>query len=170
MPVVTIFGGSHTSEKDPDYKIAFDLGRELARAGFTLCNGGYSGVMEASARGAKEGGGKTIAVSTSDFGGKVNPWMDQEIKASRWSERLFKLIEFGDAYFFFDGGTGTLVELFTVWEMLNKKFFSKPVLVFGRDLQALISEVRKFPQTVDNPQIYFCKDVPEAVSILLRKS
>src|SRR3989338_9060256 len=105
MPVVTVFGGSHTSEKDPDYKTAFELGRELAKAGFTLCNGGYSGIMEASARGAKEGGGKTIAVSASDFGGAVNRWMDEEIKAGCWSERLFKLIELGDAYVVFDGGT-----------------------------------------------------------------
>ena len=97
MPVVTIFGSSQAEEKDPDYGRARALGKKLAGAGFTLCNGGYGGIMEASARGAKEAGGRTLGVTTEDFGGPVNRWIDEEIKMKKWSERLFKMIELGDA-------------------------------------------------------------------------
>ena len=54
MPVVTVFGGSHVQEGGPEYASARDLGKLLAQAGYTVCNGGYGGVMEASARGAKD--------------------------------------------------------------------------------------------------------------------
>ena len=166
MAVVTIFGGSHVKEGEADYEKARALGKTLAQAGHTICNGGYGGVMEASARGAKEGGGKTIGVTTEDFGGPANRWIDREVKMKKWSERLFKLIETGEAYILFDGGTGTLVELFVVWEMLNKKFIQRPVVVLGNQLKTLVNQVRKFPQVIDNSNI-FLTDSPRDVLKLL---
>lgn len=166
MPTVTIFGGSQVKEREPDYERARELGRKLAEAGDTVCNGGYGGIMEASARGAKEGGGKTIGVTTEDFGGPVNQWIDHEIRMKKWSERLFKLIELGDAYVIFDGGTGTLVELFVVWEMSNKKFIKKPTVILGQQLQNLVGQVRKFSQVIDQPNLYFSKTSDEALKFL----
>ena len=162
MPTVTIFGSSQAKEEDPDYNAGRALGKKLAEAGYTVCNGGYGGIMEATARGAKEAGGKTIGVTTEDFGGPLNRWIDREIKMKKWSERLFKLIGLGDAYVIFDGGTGTLVELFVVWEMSNKDFIKNPVVVFGKQLQNLVGQVRSFPQVIDNPRIFF-KEAPDEV-------
>ena len=168
MPVVTFFGGSHAKERDLDYKAAEVLGKKLAEAGYTVCNGGYGGIMEAAARGAKEGRGQTLGVTTEEFGGPANPWIDREIRVKQWNERLFKLIELGDAYVVFDGGTGTLVELFVVWEMSNKKFISKPMIVFGRALQELVTKVRQFPQVVDYPNLYLESDIDGIVKRLKR--
>ncbi len=142
------------------------MGRRLAGAGYTVCNGGYGGIMEASARGAREGGAKTIGITTEDFGGPANRWIDQEIRMKKWSERLFKLIETGDACVLFDGGTGTLVELFVTWEMSNKKLISKPVIIFGKKLQGLVDQIRKFPHVIDNANLFF-KQTPEEVLKLL---
>ena len=167
MAVVTIFGSSQAKEGEADYKRGRALGRKLAEAGFTVCNGGYGGIMAAAARGAKEGGGKTIGVTTEDFGGPANPWIDREIRMKKWSERLFKLIELGDAYVVLDGGTGTLVELFVVWEMLNKKFIQKPLIVLGHQLQGLVSEIRQFPQVVNNANIFFAK-MPDQILKFLK--
>jgi hypothetical protein len=168
VPVVTIFGGSQMTEGEADYETGRLLGRELAAAGYTVCNGGYGGVMEATARGAKEGKGKTVGVTTEDFEGPANQWIDREIKMKKWNERLFKLIELGDAYVLLDGGTGTLVELFVVWEMTNKQFLSKPVLIFGTRLGGLVQAVRKIPQVVDNPRFEFPKSARDVVNILDR--
>ncbi len=46
--IVTIFGGSRCKQDSPEYKQAVEVGRELASAGYTICTGGYLGVMEAA--------------------------------------------------------------------------------------------------------------------------
>ena len=166
MPVVTVFGSSQAKEGGPDYERGRLLGKLLAESGYTICNGGYGGMMEATARGAKDAGGETIGVTTEDFGGPVNRWIDREIKMKRWSERLFKLIELGDGYVIFDGGTGTLVELFVVWEMLNKKFIQKPLIVLGPELQRFISEIRQFPQIINNDNIFFVETPDQILKFL----
>jgi len=56
--IVTIFGGSKCCETDHEYSEALRVGQLLADAGFTICTGGYSGVMEAASRGAHERGGR----------------------------------------------------------------------------------------------------------------
>lgn len=167
MAVVTIFGSSQAKEGDEDYKRGRLLGKKLAEGGYTVCNGGYGGIMEATARGAKEADGETIGVTTEEFGGQANRWVDQEIRTKKWNERLFKLIELGDAYVVLDGGTGTLVELFVVWEMLNKKLIQRPLFVLGHQLQGLVSEIRKFPQVIHNDHIFFVK-TPEQILKFLR--
>lgn len=169
MKIVTLFGSSKAQEGEEDYEQARRLGHELAQAGFTVCNGGYGGIMEASARGAKEGRGRTIGVTTKDFGGPANRWIDREIRVKKWSERLFKLIALGDAYVIFDGGTGTLAELFVVWEMLNKKFIEKPVIILGKQSSSLLDQVCRFPQVIRNPNI-FVKNSLEEIARLLKEN
>src|SRR3984893_3896709 len=119
--VVTVFGSSRPREGDADYEEARILGRALAKHGFSVCSGGYAGVMEAVSRGAKEAGGKTFGV-TADFfkTAKLNSWVDEEVRMKTWEERLFELIRRADAFVACKGGTGTLVELAVVWEMINK--------------------------------------------------
>lgn len=132
LKTVTVFGSGRPRESDPAYEEARQLGRELARAGFRVCNGGYGGSMEASARGAKEAGGTTIGITTKAFGCGANRWIDEEICLDTHLDRLGKLIELGDAYIVLKGGTGTLVELATVWEYRNKGLIrEKPILVLG---------------------------------------
>ena len=58
--IITVFGSSRTKKGGGPYKEAYQLGKLLAEAGFVVCNGGYGGLMDASARGAKEAGGKTV--------------------------------------------------------------------------------------------------------------
>lgn len=169
MATITIFGSSQAKAGEADYEQARGLGCALAKAGYTICNGGYGGIMEASARGAKEGGGKTIGITTEEFGGPPNRWIDEEIRVKKWGERLFKLIETGNAYVVLDGGTGTLVELFVVWEMSNKKFIQKPVVILGNRSQDLVDRVRRFPQVIENPNIFFFSGPFEAVEALKKK-
>lgn len=166
MPIVTIFGGSHVKEGEPDYELARELGKALAQAGYTVCNGGYGGIMEASARGAKEAGGRTIGVTTQDFGGPANLWIGEEIRMKKWAKRLFKLIELGDAYVVFDGGTGTLVELFVAWEMLNKKLIQKPLVIMGQQLHNVIPIIGKLPHVASNSNLVFKKMPLQAIEFL----
>ena len=55
-------------ENFSEYQRAVLMGRVLAENGFTVCTGGYGGIMEAVARGAKQVGGKTIAIVAKELG------------------------------------------------------------------------------------------------------
>lgn len=127
MKTVSIFGSSLPQEGSAAYEDARRLGRLLAEAGFAVSNGGYGGLMEASARGAREAGGHTIGVTCEIWPAQANRWIAEEVRAPSFLMRLTTLIERGDAYIVLPGGTGTLAELALVWEMMNKSALSKTV-------------------------------------------
>jgi uncharacterized protein (TIGR00730 family) len=143
--IVTVFGSSRPREGDADYEEARILGRALAKHGFSVCSGGYGGVMEAVSRGAKESGGKTTGVTAEFFkSAKLNPWIDVEVRMKTWEERLFELIRRADGFVACKGGTGTLVELAVVWEMKNKSVMAgKPFAVLGDFWQPILDRVRE---------------------------
>ena len=132
-PIVTVFGSSRPREGEPEYLLAYEVGKELATAGFVVCNGGYAGIMEASARGAKDAGGKTIGIIAEVFAPKkANRWIDTTVTAKTLIDRMLELICRGDAYIVLKGGTGTLLEFAAVWELMNKTLMSnKPIVLVG---------------------------------------
>jgi uncharacterized protein (TIGR00725 family) len=141
---ITVFGSSRPHPGHTDYEEARQLGGELAQKGFVICTGGYGGVMEAVSRGAKEAGGRTLAITAEFFTAAVNRWVDEEFRVATWQERLFELIRRGDGYVACRGGTGTLVELAVVWEMLNKSVIAgKPLVVLGEFWQPILERVRE---------------------------
>jgi hypothetical protein len=127
MKTVTIFGSSLPTEGGPAYENARRLGKLLAENGFAICNGGYGGLMEASARGAREAGGHTIGVTCVAWASPANRFIVEEVRASSFLDRLTTLIERGDAFVVLPGGTGTLAELALVWEMMNKSALAQAV-------------------------------------------
>jgi len=142
--IVTVFGSSRPRDGDADYEEARELGRTLVENGFAVCSGGYGGVMAAVSRGAKEAGGKTYGVTAAFFAAKANPWIDVEVRVETWQERLFELIRIAHGFVACRGGTGTLVELAVVWEMLNKSVMTgKPFAVLGNFWSPIIERVRE---------------------------
>jgi len=149
--IITVFGSSRPRPGESDYEEARILGGELARRGFQVCSGGYEGVMEAASRGAKEAGGRTIAITSTFFRTRANAWVDEEHAASTWQERLFELIRFGEGYVACKGGTGTLVELAVVWEMLNKGVMTgKPFVTMGDFWGPILERVREVEANHDS--------------------
>jgi uncharacterized protein (TIGR00725 family) len=162
---ISIFGSSRPREGEPEYLEALELGKELAQSGFVVCNGGYGGIMEASARGAKEAGGKTIGVTVDVFGKAANRWIDREIREHSLVDRLATLVNSADGYVIVKGGTGTLLELAYVWEFINKRFIpEKPIVIVGNFWTGVVDSLKdellweglgdctKFIQRVDSPQ------------------
>ncbi len=142
--IVTVFGSSRPRASEADYEEARALGHALASRGFTVCTGGYGGVMEGASRGAKEAGGRTLGVTAEFFRSRANAWVDQEVRVRTWQERLFELVRRGDGYVACKGGTGTLVELAVVWEMLNKGVMAaKPFVVLGDFWRPILERVRE---------------------------
>lgn len=142
--IVTVFGSSRPREGDADYEEARALGRALGERGLVVCSGGYGGVMEGVSRGAKEAGGRTLGITADFFKASVNRWVDEEIRVATWRDRLFELIRLGHGYVACKGGTGTLVELAVVWEMLNKAVIQgKPLAVLGDFWRPIVERVRE---------------------------
>lgn len=142
--VITIFGSSRPRPGDAEYSSAQSLGAALAQKGFVVCSGGYGGVMEAVSRGAKEAGGKTFGITAEFFRSRANEWIVEEVRVKTWQDRLFELVKRGHGYVACPGGTGTLVELAVVWEMLNKSVMKRrPLVVLGEFWQPVIARVRE---------------------------
>ena len=146
-PVVTIFGAGSARQGDSACERARATGGKLAELGYTIANGGYGGTMAASARGARDAGGKTIGVLCSLWTSRPNPYMDETVVTSNLYERVSKLIELGTAgYVVLPGATGTLVEIAVAWEMMLKGFLPRRPLVcmtpFWQPLVAMMSAIR----------------------------
>ena len=150
--IITVFGSSRPLEGEPDYDVARALGHVLAECGFAVCTGGYGGVMAGVSRGAKEAGGKTYGVTADIFSAKANAWIDVEVRVATWQDRLFELVRLADGFVACKGGTGTLVELAVVWEMLNKSVVpAKPFATIGDFWQPIIERVREVELAHDSP-------------------
>lgn len=171
--VITIFGSSKPVEGEVEYEFAKRLGYELGKIGFAICNGGYGGTMEATAKGAKEAGAKTIGVTVMAFGGSANEWIDEEIKTKDLFERLRILIDKGDGYIVLSGGTGTLVEIALVWEMMNKALIDRKPFVavsFWKPIIETISEQLKRESRGNVAEfIRVIDDVDEIVKYMAQK-
>ncbi len=143
-PIITVFGSARPVEGDESYVEAYAIGKALASAGFVVCNGGYAGTMEASARGAKESGGKTIGVVSEFFSAESNRWIDKKIVVKSLVDRLMELISLADGYVVLKGGTGTLLEFASVWEFMNKSVIEeKPIIVFGNFWDGVIQTLNE---------------------------
>ncbi len=169
--VISVFGTGRAKTGAPAYVLAEQVGRALARAGFAIANGGYSGSMLAAAQGAAQAGGTVIGVTCSAFKNSVaNEYVTREIVTCSLEERLSTLVELGQGYVVLPGGTGTLLELATVWELKNKGFLDrgKPIVLAGEFWRPLVDQMAK-----DDPAcikyVAFAESAEQAAD-LLRKA
>ncbi len=141
--IVSIFGSAIPIDGSDAYSMAREIGRKIAERGWTVCNGGYGGVMEASARGAAEAGGKTIGVTCEYYRSTANRFISEEIRTKNVTERLLQLITLAEGYIVLPGGTGTLAELAMVWEYINKNVITpRPIVVYRKFWEPVIETIK----------------------------
>lgn len=135
---VTIFGSSEVKPGHPVYDDAFRTAKLLAQNGYEIINGGGPGVMKASSEGAKAAGGRTVGITfnpkdITHFEGHdpLNP-IDELVVLENYVERTLKLLERGDVYVVFNGGTGTISEFGMAWGLARLYFgHHKPLILYG---------------------------------------
>jgi hypothetical protein len=126
--VITIFGSSIPKQGDEEYSIAYELGKLLAQNNFSVCTGGYSGIMEAACKGAVDGGAEAFGITVRNWKPIPNIYLTKNIVCENLFERIQTLIKLADGFVILKGGTGTLLELAAVWELMNKNILPvKPV-------------------------------------------
>ena len=109
--IVTIFGGSRCTQDAPEYKQAMEVGRLLASAGYTICTGGYLGVMEAASRGAHEAGGLVIGLLPGGDPDDANPYVDVALPTRMGQLRNGLVVGSAAAVIAVGGEWGTLSEI-----------------------------------------------------------
>lgn len=172
IKTITVFGSSKAVETDEQYKLAYELGVLLAKNGFDICTGGFFGIMEAVSKGAVENGGEAIGVTVNNWGLDANKYLTKEIKCSSLFERINKLIEAGEGFVILQGGTGTLLELATVWELSNKRLMdNKPIACHSsmwREINSVMNKQMKL-EGRDDDIVKSFNTVGEIVEYLIQK-
>src|SRR5258706_1412335 len=92
MKTITVFGSSRPEEGHAEYTEAMELGRALAAESFAVCTGGYGGVMEGVSRGAREAGGRVLAVTSRFFRRRAKRLVGEETPMATWHEPLFWMV------------------------------------------------------------------------------
>src|SRR5919202_2495977 len=130
--IVTIFGGSRCTENDAEYAQAHRVGELLAEAGFTICTGGYLGVMEGASRGAREKGGRVLGIVMNQFKAEPNRYLTDKVASAHFYERLQHLITRSVGFIAIRGGMGTVTELSPVWyKMQTRVIGQRPLVLLG---------------------------------------
>lgn len=135
---VAYFGFADAKPGDPLYKEAYECAKFLTGKGYVAINGGGPGVMRAVSEGAKDAKGTAVGVTfypkdVANYEGrdKNNP-CDIEIKTKNYLERTLKILEMGDVYVIFKGGTGTISEFGMAWGLARLYFgHHKPLVLYG---------------------------------------
>lgn len=166
---IAYFGFADASPSDPLYKEAFECAKYLAGKGFVSINGGGPGTMRAVSEGAKAAGGTAIGATfypkdITNFEGrdKDNP-IDIEIKTKNYLERTLKLLELGDVYVVFKGGTGTISEFGMAWGLARLYYgHHKPLILYGefwnQIINAFVQNMRIRPEDL---KVYKVVNTPE---------
>lgn len=141
---ITVFGSSIPKIGEKEYTDAYYIGKELAKIGFNICSGGSLGIMDAVSKAAYEEGRKAIGITVKIFNSHTSRFLTEEIKCDTLYERLNNLVNIGDAFVVLPGGTGTLLELSLVWELLNKNVMNmKPIACLGGMWKNIVEVMEK---------------------------
>jgi len=142
---VTFLGYADATPSDEVYKSAFEVAKECARKGYTVVNGAGPGVMKAATLGAKSVGGKTEGITfyPKDIpvfeGRDETNEVDSLVVCDNYLERTLKLLEEGQVFVFFKGGTGTISEFGMAWGLARLYFgHHKPLILYGDFWQEII--------------------------------
>lgn len=109
---VTVFGSARTAPETPAFRMARDLGRQLADRGYMVITGGGPGIMQAvnEGAGAEHSFGINIRLP---FEQKPNPVVEgnpRHINYKYFFNRKVAFLKEADAVVVFPGGFGTLDE------------------------------------------------------------
>ncbi len=168
---ISYFGFADALPSDPLYKEAYEVAKFLTLKGFEAINGGGPGTMRAVSEGARDAGGNPLAITfypkniTNFEGRDPNNPAKREIVCKNYLERTLRLLEEGDAYVIFRGGTGTVSEFGMAWGLARLYFgHHKPLILYGdywHDIiNTFISNMRIRPEDL---KVYKVCSTPEEV-------
>lgn len=171
--IVTIFGGAKCAEGSAEYAEARRAGELLVERGFTICTGGYLGVMEAASRGARERGGRVLGIVMNQFKSEPNRYLTDKVASAHFYERLQNLITRSVGFIAIRGGMGTVTELSLVWNKIQTRVIEpRPLVLLGDCWRPVVACWREHlaVSEADISLLDFAATPEEAVAIISQKS
>jgi uncharacterized protein (TIGR00730 family) len=169
-PGVSVFGSARVKPDSDVYRVAQEIGRLFAEAGFAVVTGGGPGVMEAANRGAKDAGGLSVGF-TIDLPHEQdpNPYLDICVNFKHFYARKTMLVKAAEGFVMMPGGFGTLDEMFEALTLIQTgKVLNFPVVLFGSEhWKGLLDwiNVKLLPQGLispDDEELLYVTDDPKA--------
>lgn len=161
---IAVIGYNKDRCTDIASKAAYEVGKEIARAGAVLVCGGLGGVMESACKGAKENGGTTVGIIPQEEFSYANQYCDIVVCTGIGYARDFIVASSADAIVAVGGGVGTLIELGVGY--MTKKFI---VVIAGSGGVADMYG-GKFLDDRQCVPIRLAKDARRAIQIILAEN
>ena len=173
---ITVYLGA-SEGNDPALKTAVqELGRWIGQSGNALVYGGSrSGLMGLLADSVLAAGGQVTGVEPRFFVEQElqHNGLTELIVTENMAQRKAKMIELGDAFIAFPGGTGTLEEIAEVMSAVSLGHLNAPCILYNldgyyNDLKALLEHmIDKGLSSLQRQQgIYFADNLQKIASII----
>ena len=173
---ITVYLGA-LEGNDPSLKEAVkELGTWIGKSGHSLVYGGSkSGLMGALADSVLQAGGEVTGVEPQLFviNELQHDGLTRLIVTKDLPERKSKMMELGEAFIAFPGGTGTLEEIAEVMSRVSLKQLKAPCILYNlngyyNDLKALLDHMIEMGLSARERQegIFFAEHLTEIKTIL----
>lgn len=173
---ITVYLGANKGNDDSLERAAKELGQWIGDSGHALVYGGSkTGLMGILAESAVESGGKVTGVEPEMFIQSEVQYdgVTELIVTKDFPERKRKMIELGDAFIAFPGGTGTLEEIAEVISQTALEQLDAPCILYNLNgyydgLKALLFHMIKMGLSTEErqKQIYFAENLADIKAIL----
>ena len=176
---ITVYLGANEG-KDPALKTAVrELGTWIGESGSRLIYGGSkSGLMGELAESVLQTGGEVIGVEPQFFIDMEYQYdeITELIITKDMTERKTKMIELGEVFIAFPGGTGTLEEIAEIMSKVSLKHLDAPCILYNLNgyydsLKALLLHMTEMGLSSPERQegIYFAENLEEICEIIKRR-
>ena len=173
---ITVYLGANQGNHNKFKNAIEELGSFIGARGYTLIYGGSkSGLMGILADSVLAASGRVIGVEPQMF-------IDQQVQhdsitqliiTKDMPERKAKMIELGDAFIAFPGGTGTLEEISEIMSLVSLKQIDAPCILYNLDgyydgLKELLNTMISYELSSESRQkgIYFANSISDIETIL----
>ncbi len=173
---ITVYLGANEGNDPALGRAVHELGQWIGGNGHTLVYGGSkTGLMGEIAKSVLDAGGNVTGVEPQFFmdEGFQYDGLTELIVTKDMAERKTKMIQLGDAFIAFPGGTGTLEEIAEVMSKVSLKQLDAPCILYNLngyydDLRALLGHM--IEKGLSSPErqegIYFAEDLAQIQAIL----
>ena len=175
---ITVYLGANQGNSDKFKTAIKELGSFIGKRGDTLVYGGSkSGLMGILADSVLDAGGLVIGVEPQMFieSNFQHEAITELIVTKDMPERKSKMIELGDAFIAFPGGTGTLEEISEVMSLVSLKLIDSPCILYNLDgyyngLKELLNTMTSYGLSSKERQegIYFANSICEIEEIICK--
>lgn len=173
---ITVYLGANEGNDPRLRKSVEELGTWIGNSGNALVYGGSkSGLMGAIADSVLQAGGEVTGIEPQFFieNELQHDGLTKLIVTKDMSERKTKMIELGDAFIAFPGGTGTLEEIAEVMSKVSLKHLDATCILYNPngyydDLKALLAKMidKGLSSKERQEGIYFAENLNEIKQIL----